>query len=79
MFVAVVTILNMVSTFGYLQSMPLLKDSELRDMYFSIGIYNFDSCIPCTCILYRALAIANSYLVVVFSLNEQLFIRDQKS
>lgn len=83
MFVAVVTILNMVSTFGYLQTMPLLKDSELRDMYFSIGFLAFIILIVVSPALvfyieHWLLLIFNSYLVVVFSLNEQLFIRDQK-
>ena len=83
MFISIVTILNMIATFGYLQSIPLLKDFELRDMYFAILLLALVILLISSLILvifydFWVFLLLSAYLTVLVSLNEQLFVREQK-
>jgi O-antigen/teichoic acid export membrane protein len=82
MFIATASILNVFLTLGYLHSIPILKDDELKDMYLSITLLSILVLILVSPLIYYFFDFALLLLVfslaqVFTSLSQQVFIKDQ--
>ena len=82
MFIAIASILNVFLTLGYSHSIPILKDDELKDMFFSIIIISILVLILISPLIYffydfALLLLVFSLSQVFSSLSQQVFIKDQ--
>ena len=81
-FIAIATVMNIVITVGYPQSIPLLKNEELRDMYLSILL--LASLLICIASPFIFLVYDQALFLILYgfaqaclSISQQVFIRDQ--
>ena len=83
MFIATVTILNIIVSLGYFQSIPLLKNNnEVIKMYNSIIVISFLVLLILSPLIFyfsdfALFIILNTIMTVFYALSEQIFIRDQ--